>query len=256
MAKTSVTTQHRKNQQREDVLPSDAEILTALQHDIPSAFVLLDCAYRPLLYSLAMREMKDPDDAEECIQDTFLRAFRSLTKSNQQHPSRTPILSPKAWLCKILNNVMKDAKFVKSRHKAVSLSPYNFDDIMEKANSYMYSEDAEQAMLRQETIHQLQTLLQQLSPIKQQVILLRFVYAMNFAEIGARLHIPIGTARSYASRAISCLQHYIDQQPLADGSFLAPSDSNYWEKVHMRPFRAASHWLFDEEMQMEFGSHD
>lgn len=241
-----------RNQSSGETLPSKAEIISALQYDIPRAFALLDRAYRPILFSLAMRELKDRDNAEECVQNTFLRAFRNLTNSSSTTPSRFATFHPQAWLCKILKNVIRDAKAALGQHKVVSFSPQTYQEFLA---TWREEEDTEATWIHRETTKQFSILLQNLSPIQQQVIGLRYAYRLTFPEIGLWLNIKPSTARSHERRAIFRLQELVKDQEDALENLSNPV-LTYGQAIRRVATGEIDQWLFGEEMGMEFGFGD
>src|SRR5262249_2324001 len=82
------------------------------------AFELISDIYRPTLNSLAMRILRNADDANDAVQETFVKAFRAIREFD---PSR-PI---KPWLCRICSNVCID--MVRSRkHESDSLEQHEY----------------------------------------------------------------------------------------------------------------------------------
>ena len=241
-----------RNQCFSKALPTESEIIAALQYDISSAFELLYRAYRPLLYSLAMREMKDRDNAEECVQDTFLRAYRNLMNSTPTTPSRFATFHPQAWLCKILKNVIRDAKAALGQHKVVSFSSQTYQELLA---IWREEEDTEATWIHQETTKQFGILLQNLSPIQQQVISLRYVYRLTFPEIGLWLKINPSTARSHERRAILCLQKLVKDQEDAQENLSNPVLA-YGQYIRRVATCEINQWLFGEEMGIDFGFGD
>lgn len=53
-----------------------------------NAFAVLVDRYKDLVYTLAMRMVKNKEEAEEVAQDTFIKAYKSLAKfkGNQNSP--------------------------------------------------------------------------------------------------------------------------------------------------------------------------
>src|SRR3954469_7456701 len=72
------------------------------------AFELLSDTYRPVLMSLALRMLRNPDDANDVVQDTLVKAFRAIHDFDSDRPL-------KPWLCRICTNCCVDA--VRSRKR-------------------------------------------------------------------------------------------------------------------------------------------
>ena len=72
------------------------------------AFELLADLHRPALYSLAIRMLRNTDDANDAVQEALLKAYRALPDFDVDRPIRP-------WLCRICSNCCVDA--VRNRRK-------------------------------------------------------------------------------------------------------------------------------------------
>lgn len=59
---------------------TEAELIAAAQAGQQDAYAEIVERHSPTVYNLALRLMKDPHEAEEVLQETFISAFRALTK--------------------------------------------------------------------------------------------------------------------------------------------------------------------------------
>ena len=116
-------------------------------------------------------------------------------------------------------------------------------------------EDTEATWIHQETTKQFGILLQNLSPIQQQVISLRYVYRLTFPEIGLWLKINPSTARSHERRAILCLQKLVKDQEDAQENLSNPVLA-YGQYIRRVATCEINQWLFGEEMGIDFGFGD
>src|SRR5271168_2656415 len=73
-----------------------------------AAFELIADMYRPMLWSLALRILRNQEDANDAVQDTFLKAFRAMGEFHTDRPL-------KPWLCRICANCCMD--FVRHRKR-------------------------------------------------------------------------------------------------------------------------------------------
>lgn len=78
-----------------------ALVLRASQGDA-AAFELLCATHRPAIVALASRLLRSSDDANDAVQDTFVKAFRAIHAFNPDRPLRP-------WLCRICVNCCVDA---------------------------------------------------------------------------------------------------------------------------------------------------
>lgn len=86
----------------DELVPSDEELLREHRNGDPQAFnEILRRRERDLLV-VALRILKDPDDARDAVQAAMLRAFRSARTYNGSSRSKHPVLS---WMRTIVENV-------------------------------------------------------------------------------------------------------------------------------------------------------
>ena len=143
------------------------------------------------LYGTALRLTGNPADAEDLVQDTYLKAFRS---SDQFQPGT----NLKAWLYTILHNT-----FLNRRRRAVK-EPIGVEpEEIERAATSGFGghvETPEQLLMRDTLDADLQAALDALPESFRQAVWLRDVEEFSYAEIAGMLDIPIGTVMSRISR--------------------------------------------------------
>jgi RNA polymerase sigma-70 factor, ECF subfamily len=148
----------------------------------------LDCV--DALYGTALRLTGNPADAEDLVQDTYLKAFRSASQYR-------PGTNLKAWLFTILHNT-----FLNRRRRAVR-EPISVEpDEIERASASLgaSSPTPEQLLLRETLDADLRSALDALPESFREAVWLRDVDEFSYAEIASMLGIPIGTVMSRISR--------------------------------------------------------
>src|SRR4028118_2318991 len=83
----------------DDTLPA------ALATDLDGAFETLVRSHQDRLYTIALRLLGDPRDAEEVAQDAFVRAHRAIA---EYPPERTRELRLRPWLATIVVNLCRN----------------------------------------------------------------------------------------------------------------------------------------------------
>ena len=146
-------------------------------------------SYVDSLYGTALRLTRSPADAEDLVQDTYLKAFRS----SAQFKRGTNL---KAWLFTILHNTFLNMR----RHDG--RNPVDIDsDAVERAADLSAAEQTpEQLLTRASLDADLQAALDSLPEAFRQAVWLRDVEEFSYAEIAEMLHVPIGTVMSRISR--------------------------------------------------------
>jgi RNA polymerase sigma-70 factor (ECF subfamily) len=149
-------------------------------------------SYVDSLYGTALRLTRRAADAEDLVQDTYLKAFRS----SSQFARGTNL---KAWLFTILHNTYRNMR----RHDG--RNPVEVDsEVVESAQSTdangAASETPEQLLTRATLDADLQAALDALPGTFRQAVWLRDVEEFSYAEIAAMMDVPIGTVMSRISR--------------------------------------------------------
>ncbi len=154
-------------------------------------FVQEALSYVDSLYGTALRLTRRPADAEDLVQDTYLKAFRA----SAQFERGTNL---KAWLFTILHNTFRNIR----RHDG--RNPVNVDsEVVEQAEASgpggaQYN--PEQLLTRATLDADLQAALDDLPDAFRQAVWLRDVEEFSYAEIARMIDVPIGTVMSRISR--------------------------------------------------------
>jgi RNA polymerase sigma-70 factor (ECF subfamily) len=141
------------------------------------------------LYGTALRLTRNVADAEDLVQDTFLKAFRA----ESQFQRGTNL---KAWLFTILHNTFRN------RRRDAGRSPIDVDSaVVEQAADVSTQRDTPEALLARATLDaDLQAALDALPDAFRQAVWLRDVEEFSYAEIAEIVGVPIGTVMSRISR--------------------------------------------------------
>jgi RNA polymerase sigma-70 factor (ECF subfamily) len=153
------------------------------------AFEAEALSYVDSLYGTALRLTRRRADAEDLVQETYLKAFRSADQFE-------PGTNLKAWLFTILHNSFRN----RLRH-AVRDPVYVDSEIVERATSGRSGLETPESLLMRATLDaDLQAALDALPDAFRQAVWLRDVQEFSYAEIARMLDVPIGTVMSRISR--------------------------------------------------------
>jgi RNA polymerase sigma-70 factor, ECF subfamily len=141
------------------------------------------------LYGTALRLTRRPQDAEDLVQDTYLKAFRA----SHQFERGTNL---KAWLFTILHNTFRNMR------RQTGRSPIDVDsEAVDRAADDTAGEQTPEQILSRATLDaDLQGALDALPEAFRQAVWLRDVEELSYAEIAQVLAVPIGTVMSRISR--------------------------------------------------------
>jgi len=159
--------------------------------------------HMPSLYTAALRMTRNPADAEDLVQETYLKAYRAFN-------SFTEGTNLKAWLYRILTNTYINNYRAKKRRPEES-------DIDDLENFYLYrrlgglegasaGRSAEDEVLDHFTEAEVKEAIEALPEQFRMAVLLGDVEGFSYKEIAEILDIPIGTVMSRLHRGRRALQ--------------------------------------------------
>ena len=177
-------------------------------------FTELTMEHMPALYSAALRMTRNPADAEDLVQETFLKAYRSFDRFEEG-------TNLKAWLYKILTNT-----FINS-YRAAKRRPEKAD-VEDVEDLYLYrrlgelrvgdaGRSAEEEVLERITDDEVKQALESLPEAFRMAVLLADVEGFSYKEIAEITDVPIGTVMSRIHRGRRALQKALMEFAVAGG---------------------------------------
>ncbi len=175
--------------------------------------------YAPQLYSAALRMTRNQADAEDLVQETYLRGFRSFHTFTEGTNLR-------AWLFRILTNAYINTYRAKQRRPIES-------DLADVEELYLYrrlgsmetaaaSMSAEEQFLDLFTDDQVKQALEDLPENFRLPVLLADVDGFAYKEIAEILDIPIGTVMSRLHRGRKQMQRALYEYAMERGMLNEP----------------------------------
>ena len=164
-----------------------------LQGDV-NAFEKLVTEYEKAVYAIAQRMTGNAEDAADMTQETFIKAYNSL--SSFRGDSKFSV-----WLYRIANNVCLDFLRSRSRRPTVSLSTEDDDGEETQLDIADESQSPELLLESSLTRDAVRRGLNALPPDYKQILLLREIQGLSYEEIAAALGIESGTVKSRIFRA-------------------------------------------------------
>lgn len=146
-------------------------------------------SYIDALYGTALRLTRRPQDAEDLVQDTYLKAFRA----SKQFQRGTNL---KAWLFTILHNTFRNMR----RHDGRNPVDVDSEAVEQAADQAGNDRTPEQILTRGALDSDLQAALDALPEAFRQAVWLRDVEEFPYADIAKIVGVPIGTVMSRISR--------------------------------------------------------
>lgn len=170
---------------------ADADLIRRTLRGDHVAYAELVRRYQDRLFNSVYRVTGQAEDAEDIVQETFVKAYRALTRYQGSAQFFT-------WIYRIALNGAISHK--RRRRPAVSLDSEPLLSAAEPPDeSFGHRPDA--AILRQEDEAVLQAGLNQLNPEFRAALVARDIDGLKYEEIAEVLDVPVGTVRSRIHRA-------------------------------------------------------
>ena len=169
---------------------ADGPLAAALAADLDAAFERLVLVHQDRLFTIAFRTGGNRHDAEELVQDCFVRAYRALAS---YPPARIRELRLRGWLTTILLNAGRN----RARVRRVPTTELVFDP---------GSEPSADPVARRDDRETWALLLATLTPAQRTAVVLRHVDGMSYAEIAATTGRPEGTVKAHVHRGLAALR--------------------------------------------------
>ncbi|RJP55848.1 MAG: sigma-70 family RNA polymerase sigma factor [Anaerolineaceae bacterium] len=171
-----------------------ALIQSAQKGDL-DAFNTLILHYQDAVFNTALRILGDEDRAEDAAQEAFISAFRSIATFRGG--------SFKAWLMRTVTNACYDELRRQKRRPTSPLEPETSDG--EEMDSPRWLADPnmtpDQQAEADELEHAIQHCLDALPTDFRTAVVLADIQGMDYTEVAATVHVPLGTIKSRLARA-------------------------------------------------------
>jgi RNA polymerase sigma-70 factor (ECF subfamily) len=171
----------------------EGELTTAAKNGDRAAFGVLIRRHQRRIFALAIRFLGNAADAEDLVQETFLRAWRAMDTFDVARP-----FAP--WLVRIASNLaLTELRRGRGRTEELSESLVAEDPSPEEVTEqHRVAESVRRAVA---TIPEDQRM----------ILLLRVVEELSYREIASTLDVPIGTVMSRLSRARETLRKRVER---------------------------------------------
>ena len=154
----------------------------------------------PNLYGAALRLTRNPQDAEDLVQETYLRAYRGFTSFQEGTNLR-------AWMYRILTNTFINS-YRKKQRQPVTVSDEDIEDwyLYDKLGESGVEASAESEVLEKIPDEDVQRALEDLPEGFRMAVLLADIEGFSYKEIAEIMDVPIGTVMSRLHRGRKALQ--------------------------------------------------
>ncbi len=173
----------------------DRELVQLAQTGDSHAFGMLMRRYTPSLSRFLRRFMRDSDDVEDVIQETFIRAYMAINRFRSDSTFAT-------WIVRIGINAAKDGLALRQRQGPQLASLGDEDDDSKALVEARADLDTPESRLEtKEAMALLEAALATLPEEQRMSFELRELEGLTYEEIAWQMHCPVGTVRSRIHRA-------------------------------------------------------
>lgn len=185
----------------------DADHLAAaLATELDASFEQLVLLYQDRLYAFAHHVCGSQQDAEEIVQDAFVRAYRALA-SYEAARVRTIALRP--WLYQITLNVCRNRQRTR-QPQLVPLADSNGEERAELTDDS--GRQPERVLERAEQSRALSQIVTGLPERYRAAVILRHIAGFGYGELAELLNQPIGTVKANVHRGTKLLRAALTAQ--------------------------------------------
>ena len=169
---------------------SDRRLVKAYLEGDVGAFEVLYLRYEGPLFGYVLGMVREREEAEDILQETFLKIMRSFDLYREQGSFRS-------WLYTVASNLCRDHLRKRSRHEQL---------VRERLQVGSDAPDPEVILERSETSQLLSRLVADLPTEQKEVVLLRMRGDLSFRAIARLQGCPLGTALGRMQRAVRTLR--------------------------------------------------
>lgn len=182
----------------------DQVLVERVQQGDRGAFDLLVIKYQVRLNHLVSRFVKDSGDAEDVVQEAFVRAFRAIDNFRGESGFYT-------WLYRIAVNTAKNHLVSTGRRPPSTDVDVEVAEFTSAAEQFRNIETPEACFRSAELSKAIEAAMAQLPAELEKALVLRELKGLSYAEIAKELDCPVGTVRSRIFRAREAVERAIER---------------------------------------------
>jgi len=186
---------------------AEENLAVSVHRGEPGALERLIDRYEPALYAYAYGILQNTFDAQEVVQDAMLRAHRALTKQYDERRCRELALRP--WLFRTVRNLCLNKRRSKTRALETPLDAYDDGRI----GPFVREHGSE--LERQQDAKLLQDAMAGLPVEARELIVLRFMEDMSYADIARTVGATEAALRGKVFRSLKMLRDALEKRGVA-----------------------------------------
>ncbi|MGO8829385.1 MAG: sigma-70 family RNA polymerase sigma factor [Steroidobacteraceae bacterium] len=172
----------------------DRSLVLRAQSGERSAFNALVRRYRHRVMKLSMRYTRNRADAEDAVQNTFLKAYWGLRHFRGDAAFYS-------WLYRIAVNSAKTVRSLRARDASVFKPDARHDELYETSVALKELDTPEELALTDEICESVNAAIEALCEEQRTAIVLREFQGLSYSQVASAMSCPVGTVRSRVFRA-------------------------------------------------------
>lgn len=202
------------------------------QKNPSSEFEGLTLEYMDALYGAALRLTRSPKDAEDLVQDTYLKAFRFFDTFEKG-------TNIKAWLFKILTNTFINKYRRKVKEREIAETPPE-DIVLDRflsTEQVRALQEPERDFFGRLLSDEVVEALEQVPVDFRMVVILADIQDFSYKEIAEIVGCPVGTVMSRLFRGRRILQNHLYHYAIKEGIIQPPKDEATGAPIDLETYR-------------------
>lgn len=151
-------------------------------------------AYGGLVWSIARKLLRNPEDAEDAVQEVFVDVWKNAARFDENQASETTFIAMIARR-RVIDRI---------RHQTRRISADSLDDVL--LEPFTRSDKAMQLSVE---ANEAAKAMRTLRPEQQQVLRLSIVQGMSHQEISDATGMPLGTVKTHARRGLAAVREVL-----------------------------------------------
>lgn len=197
------------NEKKPEAQVSDEDLIERFQQGDSQAYDQIVRRYKEQLLNFVFRFLGNAEEAEDVVQETFLRVYRNRF-------AYTRVAKFSTWIYTIAGNLARTELRRRKRRRLFSISTdMGLEDRDFEISDDVFNPETHVDSAMQEEL--IQREISKLSPKFREVIILRDVQELSYEEVSKIIRVPIGTVKSRVNRARLRLQarlkNLLEQRP-------------------------------------------
>ena len=181
-------------------MDDDRALVTAVLERAPGAFERLVARHQALVWHVVARMVRNPEDARELCQDSFLRVHQRLHQYRFESALST-------WIARVAFSVAS-RHLQRKRLPMAEPADATVDVLATVADAF----DLEAACADGETMEHLRLAIDALPPLQRTLVTLYHLDELGIADIGTITGLPEGTVKNYLFRARQKLRRELEKR--------------------------------------------